>query len=106
MATIRQVITAQLGKYAIELTAESMDMLLVDHDLNGDDTYSKSHVQSVKRALLSEVAALLAKPDVTEGGMSLKWDRASVEKYCNQLKQELGMVDSDGPTIKDITDRW
>ncbi|AUD00939.1 DUF6706 family protein [Spirosoma pollinicola] len=106
MASISETITDRLAVYSIELTPVRLDTLLVDQDLNGPDTYSKAQSAAVKTALLSVLTDLLAMPDVTEGGMSLKWDRSAVQVYCNQLRSDLGLTATSEPSVVDRSNLW
>jgi hypothetical protein len=106
MATVAQVITDKLAGFSIEVSSAALAMLLVDNDLIEGDEYSKDNAPKVKSAMLGKLSELLAMPDVTEGGFSLKWDRSAVQAYCNQLRTDLGLVSSSQPVVSDATNRW
>lgn len=109
MASITAVITDSLNPFSIELSAVRLERLLVDADLDGSTVYTKDKAQAVKGVLVTVVSDLLAMPDVTEGGYSVKWDRTAVSIYLSQLRAELGItpVATNGtPTVSDRSYLW
>ena len=106
MASISAVITDSLSPFSIELSTVRLERLLVDADLDGSVAYTKDKVQAVKGVLVTVVSELLAMPDVTEGGYSVKWDRSAVGAYLSQLRAELGIVPTGTPTISNASNLW
>lgn len=86
--TTAQFIQAKLANFNVELSDIEMEALLVDNGLNNDSDYEP---QAAKTTLLSIIPELLLKPDISEGGFSIKYDKAGIEKYYALLCQEIGV---------------
>lgn len=105
MATVAEVIERKLAKLHIDLDQTQLDELEVDFDLNMGAAYSKANATQVKKALLQLISDLLAMPDVTEGGFSLKYNREGVSAYLSSLREELGITIVQTATVPTVTDK-
>lgn len=108
MATVRGFIESKLAGFGIELSADELDVLLVDANVNGTDVYSAATALGTKTAIVKAIPELLVKADVTEGGFSVKWDKAGITTYYGMLCEELGLVNrlAKTPTIQDRSNYW
>jgi hypothetical protein len=105
-STVQEVIKSRLAQYSLELSTVEMDAIIVDADLDGSVLYTKAQTTPVKMAMIMALSTVLAKPDVTEGDMSIKWDRSAVQVYLNQLLEETGVTSSSQPTVTDRSNVW
>lgn len=112
MATIREYVEGKLARVGldignVELTV-ALDTQEVD-DLTPCDT--SDALATAKRIIVGVIPELLLLPDVTEGGMSIKRDRAAIAKYYGLLCSELGIVNrldapAESPTVSDRSYLW
>lgn len=86
--TIGEFIQAKLASFNVELSDFEMEALLVDNNLTLVSEYEPI---AAKQVLLGVIPELLLKPDVSEGGFSMKFDKTAIEKYYALLCQELGV---------------
>ncbi len=110
MPTLKTIITEKLARFSIEITPAELEREFIDAGINPtagvDKEYDASDSKPVNTVLYNIVTDLLAMPDVTEGGMSLKWDRASVKAYAGLLQTKLGGIASGTPTVTDRSYLW
>lgn len=97
MATIRETITAKLARYNIDLSEAELDAAIVDQGLVPTDEYSASASHKTKLVIVEVIPGLLVVPDVTEGGYSVKFDRAGIMAYYRLICSELGIPDKLNP---------
>lgn len=81
-------IQAKLASFNVELSDLELKALLVDNGINELDDYE---TKAAKKALVGIIPEILLKPDITEGGFSIKWDKGAIEKYYGMLCKELGL---------------
>lgn len=111
MATNSEVIKARLNRYGIEIQDAELDAHAVDTALVLTDEYSINEGPAVKRVLALVLRDLLVMPDLSEGQISIKWDRAAVKAYYGMLCKELGLVNefieiAPQPTIQNKSYLW
>ncbi|GAB3973826.1 hypothetical protein GCM10028806_28500 [Spirosoma terrae] len=108
MATVRGFIESKLAGFNIELSADELDVLLVDANVNGTDVYSAATALGAKKAIALAIPELFLKADVTEGGYSVKWDKAGITTYYGMLCDELGLPNKlvKTPSIQDRSNYW
>lgn len=108
MATIREYLKATLIRYNIELTDAEVDAALIDQGLNPVNQYTADASRPTKLAIVEIIPGLLLSPDTTEGGYSVKWDRAAVKAYYSLLCAQLGKPDllTVQPKIKSKSHLW
>ena len=100
MATIREFIQAKLSRYNIDLTEAELDAAITDQGLVSSDQYTSSASTSSLKVIASVIPELLLAPDITEGGYSIKFDRAAVTAYYKLLCAQLGIDDRLNPQPK------
>jgi len=105
MASVQDVIASKLQPLSIELTPVQMEALLVENGLNGSAPYTLDLKQPVSQALHSMASQLLAMPDVTEGGYSIKYDRKAVQVFCEQLWADISQS-STQPKVRNRSSLW
>lgn len=108
--TIKEYIVAKLGSFGYSVTDEEITAMELEADISFSDSYtgSSSVVIIVKTALSGVIPSLLAAPDITEGGYSVKYDRSGLLQYYNMLYIDLGLDNPliNKPKIKDHSARW
>jgi hypothetical protein len=93
---VEQLLGFQPGKGVVEGA-------LIDYDLTGSDNYEKSLSTSVRRCALSILEVLLSTADTVDGNqISIKYDRAAIQKRIDRLQAELD-GESSSRTIKGIS---
>lgn len=103
--TTSEFIQAKLASFNITLSDIEMEALLVD---NGLTELSEYESKAAKTALLNIIPELLLKPDISEGGFSIKWDKGAIEKYYALLCQELGVQNKliQKPKVSNKSNSW
>lgn len=76
----------------INLPDNSLDKALLDQAVTGAETYSAANAKSIDLCAIDLLVGLLSEPDVTEGGFSLKYDRAAVQKQVLFLAKKHGIT--------------
>lgn len=84
-----------------EVSQTRIDKALIDGDLAGADEYTRTDKTAVDTAALNVLTDLLSAPDVSEGGLSIRYDRTAITKRIAELKTGLGI--SDAPVINCMT---
>ncbi|WP_426291978.1 DUF6706 family protein [Dyadobacter endophyticus] len=100
MATIREFIQAKLSRYNIDLSEAELDAAIQDQALTPSDPYAPEASKPTLKVIASVIPELLLAPDVSEGGYSIKFDRAAVTAYYSWLCGELGIPDKLNPQPK------
>lgn len=73
---------------------------LLDAGIDGAATYTADNMVPVKTAALKLMELLLTTADVrNENGYDIKFDRNAVMARVNQLKNELGLIDTALPFV-------
>lgn len=65
----------------------AIEKALTDAGITGSETYAQSNKQSVDLVVLSILEGLLATPDVSEGGYSVKYDRKYISERALALRK-------------------
>lgn len=65
---------------------------LADRSLNGTETYSATYTVSVELACADVCDALLAYPDFSEGGLSIRFDKAGLTALRDKLYAKHGVT--------------
>lgn len=107
MATVREFVDIKLKRLSIELASVELDVLLLTNGVDDNTQCDTTSLPVAKRILMAALSELLAMPDVTEGGYAIKWDRAAVGVYLNQLRDELGIIPaSTSAIVQDKSYLW
>lgn len=108
--TISAYITAKLGSFGYSVTVEEITAMELEAGISFSSDYdgSSSVVDIVKTALAGVIPSLLAAPDITEGGYSVKYDRTGLVQYYDMLCIDLDIENTliTKPKIKDHSNRW
>jgi len=98
-------IQAKLASFNVELSDIELKALLVDNGISEADTYE---TKAAKTALVGIIPELLLKPDITEGGFSVKWDKGAIMNYYGLLCKELGLKNQliEQPKVKNKSYLW
>lgn len=106
MASINSILTREFARRSLELDAVDLEKLCIDNDLNGTSDYTSAMAPVMDRVVLAGLEWILTMPDVTEGAVSIKYDRASVQQAIDALKTKLGLGGSSGPTVTSMSHLW
>ena len=103
--TSTEYIQAKLNQFGIELSSVELSALLIDNEIVETDDYN---AKKAKTAIASIIPEILAKPQISEGGYSIKYDSNSVLAYYNLLCSELGFENklTPQPKIRNLSNRW
>jgi hypothetical protein len=84
---------------------ESLDGALIDAAIDGTLTYDLSYKGPVRKAAIYLLEMLLSTPDTgnSEPSFNIRYDRVAVEKRLLMLKEEDGIIDETGPTIRGLS---
>jgi len=99
---------AVIATIRIDVPDNSIEKALIDRDVTGGSTYTKSDAQNIALVSIDLLEGLLSQPDVSEGGFSVKYDRAAVQKQIVALAKKYDItevIDRYKPTITS-QDRW
>lgn len=99
--TIREYITDKFLSFGIELSAS--DMIELCRSMDGDDQVEPNW-NKVQFNICKFIPSLLARPtSMSEGGMSMAWDKGAIKEYYAFLCAELNLPNKLEPTIKFIS---
>jgi len=71
---------ALIAVLRINVPDDTLEKALLDHDVDGAANYTKDNATNIDLCAIDVFAGLLAEPDVTEGGYSVKYDRKAVQE--------------------------
>lgn len=107
--SLYSIVLDELAQYSITLSDTGLARYMIDAGFVPADAYKDYTPEKqimLDQVLLAVVSRILLTPDVTEGGMSLKWDRAGVRVYQGILQARLGIVPAGAPTVSDRSNLW
>lgn len=101
---------ALAAKVACPVPDETLEVALIDNEVNGATTYSFAEKENIEWATISVLKTIVTQPDIVEGGYSLShpdW-LAKVKERLSQLATDLGDTDTlamldETPTVKGKT---
>lgn len=88
--TIKEALIAVLR---VNLPDNSLEKALLDQGITGSSTYTAADAKAVDYCAMDLLLGLLSEPDVSEGGYSVKYDRAAVLNYVKSLAKKHGRED-------------
>ena len=109
MIGVREFVEAKLQRIGVRLGSGELDALMIDAGfvLSGEpQEYTTSNANQAKAAVLSALSDILLMPDIAEGDLSIKYDRAAIATYCATLRTELGIADTTAATVTDKSYLW
>lgn len=97
---VRDYISQKFSSFGVRLTeADFLDMAIT-YSIDMNWTLTAEIKDSVDRAYVQFIPSILSRPDVSEGGMAISWDRAAVKEHYSFMCRLLKMPDMLRPTIK------
>jgi hypothetical protein len=90
---------ALIAVIRVNVPDNTIEKAMIDNDVTGSQTYSKSSEKEIDICAIAILKGLLSEPDVTEGGYSIRYDRAAVEKQIGYLSEKHGLTDTAAPTV-------
>ena len=108
MATIKEVIEANLADFGFEVSAVTLDSHFVKTGGVSSDVYSADNAKVADKVMYSIIPLLLLMPEVSEGQFSKKYNVAGITTYYKSLCIDLNLPDklNPQPKIVDRSDRW
>ena len=103
--TVCEFIKSDFLQFGIELSQHEMNALMID---NGIDINTEYDTKIAKKAIVGYIPKLLLRPDISEGGMSLKYNLQSIQSYYGILCAELGIENKliERPKVKNRSNVW
>ncbi len=80
----------------------TIDLVLINSDLNGNDTYSKALSESIEKAAIEVLQSVLSSPDISEGGYSVRYDRNAIQSrllFLARKHNRADILDGVKPTV-------
>lgn len=84
---------ALIAVLRVNIPDNSLVKALLDNDVTDSETYTKTKEKSIDLCAIDLLAGLLSEPDVSEGGYSIKYDRAAVQKQLLFLAKKHNVTD-------------
>lgn len=110
MVTVSEFLVKKLLTFNIQVDTAELAVSLEKRGLMEDAIYNLQTDALVKQVIVDLVPALLMLPDITEGGYSIKWDKAGIKAYYSYLCRELGVDDvfetSREDEVRNRSDIW
>lgn len=99
-----EALQAALSPISYEsITAEKA---MLDNDIVGTAQYSKSNTASIDRTALAVLETLLSTSDVSEGDLSIKYDRSAIMKRIDMINSRLSVASASVPKITNKSHLW
>lgn len=99
-----EYITSQLGRFGLDQT--DLTAILVARDIVPT---ADANTVDVRKAIYNEIPLLIAGlQDISEGGLSIKWNTSGIKLWYSVLAKELALQDNlnEKPTITYAGNRW
>ena len=92
---VSQFISQKLGSFGVTITEADLFEALTDTGLNEDDEMTSDATKAVNLGLISFIPQILARPThISEGGVSISWDRSGLMDYYRLLCRQYGIEDA------------
>lgn len=88
------------------LSADEVDLLLVNQSGRIPDPDAEVDVALAQRALFEEVGTLLPMYDVSEGGYSLHWNWNALQMWYRMMAKKFNLDDVTKPKIRNRSNLW
>lgn len=100
--TIKEYITDKFSSLGIQLS--SADIFELCLWLDSSQEVTTDNLPAAKLNICKFIPSLLARPtSISEGGMSMSWDKGAIKDYYTVLCAELGVRNKTEPTVKFIS---
>src|SRR5687767_7122833 len=93
---------ALIAVLMVSVPDDSIDKTLIDASITADDNYTAGNKQKIGECAIEILQALLSVPDVSEGDLSIKYDRGAVQKRLGILIEKYTPSVVEKPTIKAV----
>jgi hypothetical protein len=93
---------ALIAVLQVSVPDNSADKVLLDAGITGTDAYSAGNSKAIDLCAIDALQGLLSTPDVSEGGYSVRYDRAAVQARLQYLSTKNGVVNPGAPSVKGI----
>lgn len=90
----------------VSVSDKTLEKAMIDNGINGAETYASSSSKSIDLAAIDVLNWVLATPDVSEGGYSVKYDRNAIRARVEALSAKLSIDSGSRPVIRDASNRW
>lgn len=77
----------------VNIPETSLEKSMLDRDIIPGDGYTKDNAEAIDLCAIELLAGLLAEPDVSEGGFSVKYDRSAVKERLLMLAKKRNATD-------------
>lgn len=99
--TYKEYLLASLSKFQVSVA--DVNLILINQEINGEDV---ADIRKAKEAIYAEFSGLIPIVEISEGGMSIKWNLPALKMWYSLLAKELGKVDVlAGEPDNEVTDR-
>ena len=99
--TIQEFIIGRFKSFGVSLS--EADLLEMCISLDSSMAVDPSNLRSVNVAICKFIPSLLARPtSISEGGVSISWDKNTIKEYYNAQCKDLRLPNSLKPTVKFI----
>lgn len=96
---------ALIANMAITVNSNLIDLALINADISGAADYTKEDFESLEKVELEILHKILITPDISEGDLSIKYDRGAIRSrilfLASKYKMEdiLSIIEPPKPTI-------
>lgn len=104
--TIGEYIQEKMLLWSVEYSDELISLELSRVGLNSSETITeKTNIDSFFYNVIPDIISMPS--SISEGGLSISYDKAALLKYYSMVAKRLGKPDLfTTNTVKDITSRW
>jgi hypothetical protein len=82
----------------------TLEKALLDQDVLPTVDYASANARSIDLAAICVLEGLISTADVSEGGFTVRYDRAAIERRIESLKYKTGIISA--PVIRDASNKW
>ena len=107
--TLSAFIQSKLSKFGASVDGNELESLLLLNSIAADEVYTTTNSIKAYKAIHGYIPELLATPDITEGGFSMRLDRTAIMQYYQLLCDQLGLENklaAKQPKVRDKSNRW
>lgn len=89
--TVRDYFISKFQKLSINLPEVQLNLMLASGDFSGTETFNSINKEKLDKIFLENVYDLLIVPDVSEGDLSINFDRDAILKWYSGECIRLGV---------------
>lgn len=93
---------ALIAVLRVNVPDNTLEKAMLDQVVTGNETYSAANAKSIDLCAIDVLAGLLAEPDISEGGYSIKYDRSAIQKHLLFLARKhnvTSIINQYSPTV-------